>query len=221
MTGKARARSPNGFNTILLGLCVPDNSRPGVMLVALVLFAGLCAGANAQKVNSSSTSIEQQVLALNVTNGQHLSATVGQQIEITLGTVGASAIWRPAGVFQRRPAGEHRVRLATKPRWRNVCLHFPAGCRGEAQVTIPILTTETVFDTTASTSPSAFSKLRVSCSLDGPGLATTRSTSTLGRLRPCSVLLSQRRAARFARPGLPHPGERGQPVWVEIRRRWI
>jgi hypothetical protein len=106
MTGKARARSPNGFNTILLGLCVPDNSRPGVMLVALVLFGALCAGANAQKVNSSSTSIEQQVLALNVTNGQHLSATVGQQIEITLGTVGPAQYGDPL-------ASSNAVRLAS------------------------------------------------------------------------------------------------------------
>jgi hypothetical protein len=48
-----------------------------------------CGYADAQKVHMSSISIEQQVLSLNFTNnGQHLAATVGQQIEITLGIVG-------------------------------------------------------------------------------------------------------------------------------------
>ena len=65
------------------------NPRTGVMLVALVLWGPLCTDANAQKVSMSPTSIKQQVLSLNFTNnGQHVRATVGQQIEITLGTEG-------------------------------------------------------------------------------------------------------------------------------------
>ena len=44
----------------------------------------------AQKVDSSSTSVMQEVMLLNFANeGQHLTATVGQQIEIGLGAVGA------------------------------------------------------------------------------------------------------------------------------------
>ena len=41
----------------------------------------------------------------------------------------AGAIWRPAGVFDCRAAGEHRLELATEPRGPNVCLHF-RGVRG-------------------------------------------------------------------------------------------
>ena len=40
---------------------------------------------------------------------------------------GAGAIWRPAGVFDCRPAGEHRLELATEPRRPNVCLRFRGG----------------------------------------------------------------------------------------------
>src|SRR5439155_12180027 len=49
-----------------------------------------------QKADMSSTSIKQQVLSLNFTNNrQHLAATVGQQIEITLGTVGPKQYGTP------------------------------------------------------------------------------------------------------------------------------
>src|SRR6266852_7447619 len=72
------------------------NSRSAVFLVALVFLRASCGNADAQKVDMSSTSIKQQVLSLNFTNnGQHLAATVGQQIEITLGTVGPKQYGTP------------------------------------------------------------------------------------------------------------------------------
>ena len=72
------------------------NSRSAVFLVALVFLWTSCGNADAQKVDMSSTSIKQQVLSLNFTNnGQHPAATVGQQIEITLGTVGPKQYGTP------------------------------------------------------------------------------------------------------------------------------
>lgn len=64
-------------------------SRSAVFLVALALLRTPCGNAGAQKVDMPSTSTTQPVLSLNfANNGQHVAATVGQQIEITRGTVG-------------------------------------------------------------------------------------------------------------------------------------
>jgi hypothetical protein len=63
-------------------------ARPTGMSVALALLTALCADATAQEVDRPSRSI-QPVLSFSFTNnGQHETAVVGQQIEITLGTVG-------------------------------------------------------------------------------------------------------------------------------------
>jgi hypothetical protein len=56
-------------------------SRSAVFLVTLASLWTCFGDADAQKVDMSSTSIEQHVLSLNFTNnGQHLAATVGQRI---------------------------------------------------------------------------------------------------------------------------------------------
>ena len=105
-------------------------SRSAVFLVALAFLLTYCGNAVAQKVDMSSTSIEQQVLSLNFTNnGQHLAATVGQQIEITLGTVGPETIRRPAGLFPRNPTRERRAGIAAESGRPDVCLHFRGDCR--------------------------------------------------------------------------------------------
>jgi hypothetical protein len=52
--------------------------------------------AGAQRVFTFTTNTKQPILSLNfANNGQHLSATVGQQIEITLGTVGPKQYGSP------------------------------------------------------------------------------------------------------------------------------
>jgi hypothetical protein len=112
------------------------NSRSAFSLVALALLWTSCANAGAQKAGISSTSAKQQILSLNFTNnGQHVAATVGQQIEIRLGAmapcdpqVSSSAI-RLESVALNWPPNPG---LAT-----HVYI-FEAAAEGEAEVKVPI-----------------------------------------------------------------------------------
>lgn len=71
------------------------NSRFPLVLAALSLL-GVCSNAEAQKVETFSPSAKQRVLSLNFRNdGQHLTTSVGQQIEIILGTVGPKQYGEP------------------------------------------------------------------------------------------------------------------------------
>ena len=70
-------------------------SRSAAFSIALAFLSIYCGNADAQKVRPT-TGIKRQVLSLNFTNnGQHVAATVGQQIEITLGTVGPKQYGTP------------------------------------------------------------------------------------------------------------------------------
>jgi hypothetical protein len=119
-------------------------SRSAFSLVALAFLWTSCGGAAAQKLDVPSTSIEQQVLSLNFTNnGQHLAATVGQQIEITLGTVGPKQYGTPQ-------VSSPAIRLASvaltwppNPGRPTYVYIFEAAAEGEAQVKIPIIHSET------------------------------------------------------------------------------
>ena len=116
------------------------NPRTGVMLVALVLWGPLCADANAQKVRMSPTSIKQQVLSLNFTNnGQHVRATVGQQIEITLGTLGPAQYGVPLVSSTAVRLESTALNWPPNPGGPTFVYIFEAAAAGEAQVTIPML----------------------------------------------------------------------------------
>src|SRR5690349_21528560 len=114
------------------------NSRLAVFFAALALLLTSSGNADAQKVDMNSTSIKQQVLSLNRTNnGQHVAATVGQQIEITLGTIGPGhygtpQISSPAIRFnsvafptRQTPGGPTQIYI------------FEVAGEGEAEVKIP------------------------------------------------------------------------------------
>ena len=65
------------------------NARTAVLLFALAASFAASGGAGAQKLKSSPKSDRQPVLSLTfANNGQRLTARVGQQIEISLGTIG-------------------------------------------------------------------------------------------------------------------------------------
>ncbi len=116
------------------------NSRPAVMFVALVLWGPLCADANAQKVSMSPTSIKQQVLSLNFTNnGQHVRATVGQQINITLGTVGPAQYGVPLVSSTAVRLESTALDWPPNPGGSTFIYIFETAAVGEAQVIIPIL----------------------------------------------------------------------------------
>jgi hypothetical protein len=115
-------------------------SRAAFSLAALAFLWTSCGSADAQRLDKPSTSIKQPVLSLNFTNnGQHLTATVGQQIEITLGTVGPPQYGTPQ---VSSPAIRFRsIALAWPPNpgGPTYVYIFEATAEGEAQVKIPII----------------------------------------------------------------------------------
>ena len=111
-----------------------------------LLFVGLAflwpswANAEAQNPGSSPTSVEQQVLSLNFTNnGQHLAASVGQQIEITLGTVGGPQYGTPQVSSTAIRLESTALDWPPNPGGPTFIYIFAAAAEGEAQVQIPII----------------------------------------------------------------------------------
>jgi hypothetical protein len=118
-------------------------SRSAVFLVALAFLWTCCGYADAQKVDMSSTSIEQQVLSLNFTNnGQHLAATVGQQIEITLGTVGPQKYGAPQVSSPVIRLESVALAVPPNPGGPTHVYIFETTADGEAQIKIPIINSE-------------------------------------------------------------------------------
>lgn len=116
------------------------NPHIGVMLAALVLWGPLCADTNAQKASMPLASIKQQVLSLNfMNNGQHARATVGQQIEITLGTVGPAQYGVPLVSSTAVRLESTALNWPPNPGGPTFVYIFEAVAAGEAQVIIPIL----------------------------------------------------------------------------------
>ena len=118
-------------------------SRSAAFLAALAFLWTSCVNASSQKVGMPPASIEQQVLYLNFANNrQHLTATLDQQIEITLRTVGPSQY----GMSQvSSPAVRlESVSLAVPPNpgGPTYVYIFQAASEGEAEVTIPIINSE-------------------------------------------------------------------------------
>jgi hypothetical protein len=115
-------------------------SRSAGFLIALAFLLTCCGNADAQKVDMSSTSIEQRVLSLNFTNnGQHLAATVGQQIEITLGRVGGPQYGTPQVSSPAIRLKSVALALPPNPGGPTFVYIFEATAEGEAQVKIPLI----------------------------------------------------------------------------------
>ena len=116
------------------------NSRPAVMFAALVLLGALCADANAQNISMPPTNIKQEVLSLNFTNnGQHVKATVGKQIEITLGTVGPAHYGAPLVSSTAIRLESTILNCPPNPGGRTYVYIFEAAAVGKVQVIIPVL----------------------------------------------------------------------------------
>jgi hypothetical protein len=107
------------------------NSRIAAFFVALALLLPSGGNADAQKNGAS-------LLSLDITNnGQHLGVTVGQRIEITLGTVGPNQYGHPQ---VSSPAIRlDSVALAERPNpgGARYIYMFDAAGEGEAQVKFP------------------------------------------------------------------------------------
>jgi hypothetical protein len=119
------------------------NSRAAVLLVMLAFFPASCGSADAQKRDISATTVEQQLLSLNVTNnGQHLPARVGQQIQITLGIVGPRYYGTPQVSSPTIRLESVELAGPQNPGGPTYVYFFEATAEGEAQVKIPVIDSE-------------------------------------------------------------------------------
>lgn len=115
-----------------------SNTRSAVFTAVMGLFLGVCGNAAAQRRHTPSKA-SQAVLALAFSNnGQHVSTWVGQQIEISLGTIGpgqytAPEISSPAVQF-----------VSTAQEWPpnpggpSFIYIFETVAEGEARIKIPV-----------------------------------------------------------------------------------
>jgi hypothetical protein len=111
--------------------------RSGAFLVALALLGTPCGNADAKKPKTSPTSVEQQALSLDFRdNGQHVAASVGQQIEITLGTVGGGHYGDPQVSSSAIRFENVALAWPPTPGGPTQIYVFEAAAKGEAQVEI-------------------------------------------------------------------------------------
>ncbi len=97
------------------------NSRFPAWRVAFTLVLVVCSRTHAQKTANTS----QRLLSLNFkNNGQHLTAGVGQQIEITLGTVGPPQYGKPK-ISSPAMKMLHKSSIGTGREFRRTNRHFP------------------------------------------------------------------------------------------------
>jgi hypothetical protein len=119
------------------------SSRLQLVLAALALVPGVCSNADAQEVDTSSPAAQQSLLSLNFkNNGQHLAATVGQQIEITLGTVGPKQYGNPQVSSPAIRLESVALDWPPIPSGPTFIYIFKAAAEGEAQVKVPIINSE-------------------------------------------------------------------------------
>ncbi len=124
------------------------NSRSAVFLVGLAFLWTSCPGADGQQVNVSSTKATQQVLSLNFANsGQHWTARVGQQVEITLGTVGPRQYGTPQVSSPAIRLKSVELAGPSNPGNSTFVYIFEAAAEGEVQIKIPIINSDNPDDT--------------------------------------------------------------------------
>ncbi len=116
------------------------NARLAVGLVAFTLVLVVCGKADAQRVDAPSPTSQQHILSLNFTNnGQHLVARVGQQIEITLGTVGGPQYGKPEVSSAAIRLECVALGVPVTPGGPTFTYIFEAAAEGQVQVKVPII----------------------------------------------------------------------------------
>ena len=118
------------------------NSRTARVFLTLILAGPFCSHAYGQKIGTPRTN-GRQVLSLNFTNnGQQVRTTVGQQIEITLGTVGPAQYGAPLVSSPAVRLESTALRWPPNPGGATFVYIFLAAEVGEAQVIVPLLNSE-------------------------------------------------------------------------------
>jgi hypothetical protein len=134
LTSKSKPRSDGRLVRLLL-----------LVVVALSTVSGICA---AQSPDNASKS-RLQVLSLKYDNdGQHLQATVGEPIEITLQSIGPRQ-WGPPQVSSPAVRFEHvMLKMPVIPAGPTQLFIFDAAAGGEAKIQIPYADSGNVFSVT-------------------------------------------------------------------------
>jgi hypothetical protein len=117
-------------------------SRFAILLAALAFSRGGCGDASAQKVDTCPAGVKRQVALNFANNGQHLSATVGQQIEITLGTVGPKQYGTPEVSSPAVRFESVALAMPVNPGGPTYVYIFEAIAKGEAEIQVPIINSE-------------------------------------------------------------------------------
>jgi hypothetical protein len=116
-------------------------SGSAVFFFAALSFSWIaCGQADAKKANLSPRRSKHPVLALDFkNNGQRLAARVGQQIEITLGTIGPKQYGDPQVSSDALKLQNVAMDWPPNPGGPTFIYIFEATCEGEAQVEVPII----------------------------------------------------------------------------------
>ena len=116
------------------------NRATAVLLAALTFLLAGCEDAPAQGPYPPSASVRRGVLALNfANNGQHVSARVGQQIEISLGTVGPRQYGTPEISSPALQLVSTAQDWPPNPGGPSFVYIFEAVAEGEARLTVPVI----------------------------------------------------------------------------------
>ena len=116
------------------------HSRSAFSLVALTLLCICCRSADAQRPDTRSTKSKQPLLSFDFkNNGQHLTATVGQRIEISLGTIGSQQYGDPLVSSPAIRLDSVAINWPPNPGGATRIYMFDAAAEGEAEVTIPVV----------------------------------------------------------------------------------
>jgi hypothetical protein len=117
-----------------------STSRSAVLFIVLAICSAGCGIANAQSAVASITNSRQHALRLTfANNGQHLSAAVGQQLEITLGTVGPQQYGTPQVSSEAVRFESRSLVVPVNPGGPRFVYIFAAAAEGEAEIKVPII----------------------------------------------------------------------------------
>ena len=116
-------------------------SPPAAFLFVALAFSWIaCGQADAEKAHLSPRRSQQPVLALDFkNNGQQLAARVGQQIEITLGTIGPKQYGDPQVSSNALKLESVALDWPANPGGPTFIYIFEAMSEGEARVEVPII----------------------------------------------------------------------------------
>ena len=120
-------------------------TKPRAAILVGALLLGV--GAQAEGPRPASRAGREQVLALNfANNGQHVSARVGQQIEISLGTVGPRQYGTPEISSSAVRLLNTALDWPANPGGPRFVYVLEAAAEGEAQVIVPVMNADEMPD---------------------------------------------------------------------------